>query len=121
MDTPFKDFPFKAVLSLKPLIDYLKGLGSEGRNVRPHIKKEIDELLGQAPELEGPIEDLSHFGTARGGRREADGICVSACLLGDGDPGSHRPDLDAAFLRIPRVQGSIRSKGGGFQGALQPR
>jgi hypothetical protein len=59
MDTPFKDFPFKTVLSLKPLIDYLKGLGSEGLNVRPHIKKEIDELLDQAPELEGPIEDLS--------------------------------------------------------------
>lgn len=59
MDNPFKDFPFKAVLSLKPLIDYLKGLGSGGGNVRPHIKKEIDELLDQAPELESPIEDLS--------------------------------------------------------------
>jgi hypothetical protein len=59
MATPFKDFPFKDVLSFKPLIDYLRGLGSDGRNARPHIKKEIDELLEQAPELEGPIEDLS--------------------------------------------------------------
>jgi len=59
MDTPFKDFPFKTVLSLKPLIEYLKTLGSEGRNVRLHIKKQIDELLAQAPELERPIEDLS--------------------------------------------------------------
>ena len=48
MDTPFKDFPFKDVLSFKPLIDYLRGLGSDGRNMRPRIKKEIDELLEQA-------------------------------------------------------------------------
>ena len=46
MDTPFKDFPFKTVLSLKPLIDYLKGLSSEGRNVRPHIRKEIGRGVG---------------------------------------------------------------------------
>jgi hypothetical protein len=59
MDTPFKDFPFKTVLSLKPLIDYLKRLSSEGRNPKPHIEEEINELLYQAPELEVPIEDLT--------------------------------------------------------------
>ncbi len=58
METPFKDFPFKSVLSLKPLIDYLRGLDLEARGVRPPIGKEIDEWVGQAPELEGPIEDL---------------------------------------------------------------
>jgi hypothetical protein len=46
MDTPFKDFSFKIVLSLKPLIDYLKGLDLEGRNVRLHIKKEIGRGVG---------------------------------------------------------------------------
>ena len=59
MEQILKDFPFRAVLSLKPLLDHLtKNLSDPGATIRC-LGGELQEILKQAPELYEPIEDLT--------------------------------------------------------------
>lgn len=53
------EFPFKCVLSLSPLVDLWDQAMSEGQPLKAALAKKIHEELKKAPELLGPIEDLS--------------------------------------------------------------
>ena len=59
MHTKPQDFPFGSVLSLEPLIQFWKKLLAEGSSAKASFAKTIQEELEKAPELSGPIEDLS--------------------------------------------------------------
>ena len=52
-------FPFKTVLSLKPLIDFWAQHTSEEHGIKSFLGRKIREELDKAPELLEPIEDLS--------------------------------------------------------------
>ena len=54
-----KDFPFRCILSLRPLIDYLDKTTAASSAVRPWQIEDLQEKLKQAPELLEPIEDLA--------------------------------------------------------------
>lgn len=56
MDTCLTAHPFTVRLSFKPLIDYAQGVMS---NSNTFLGNDFHELLAQAPELNGFIEDLS--------------------------------------------------------------
>jgi len=57
MEQVLKDYPFRSVLSLKTLIDYLNQSMEDSSGTKPCLKKDFQEMLRQAPELYGPIED----------------------------------------------------------------
>jgi hypothetical protein len=54
-----EEFPFKCVLSLKPLVAFWDKILSEGDPTRGAVIRTIREELKNAPELLEPIEDLS--------------------------------------------------------------
>ncbi len=59
MKRPNREFPFKCVLSLVPLINFWNRASSKGQNVTAALCNTIHERLKKAPELLEPIEDLS--------------------------------------------------------------
>ncbi|MBW2147744.1 MAG: GAF domain-containing protein [Deltaproteobacteria bacterium] len=59
MDESMGNFPFRCVLSFKPLIDYLNKTTKAFGETRSFIGEELQEIIRQAPELYGPIEDIS--------------------------------------------------------------
>ena len=59
MELDVKDYPFRSVLSFKPLIDYLNAHMSRSRGPAVCLKEDFQEMVRQVPELMGPIEDLS--------------------------------------------------------------
>ena len=52
-----KDYPFRSVLSLKPLIDYLEKTLKTSSMVKPCMSGDFRDMLSHAPELTRPIED----------------------------------------------------------------
>ena len=50
------DYPFRCLLNLKPLINYLKEITAESETYACHVN-DLDELLKNTPELNEPIED----------------------------------------------------------------
>ncbi|MBW1996525.1 MAG: GAF domain-containing protein [Deltaproteobacteria bacterium] len=59
MEQPLKDYPFRSVLSLEPLIDQLNRSAESSLEPRLYQLQNIQEMLRQAPELLSPVEDLS--------------------------------------------------------------
>lgn len=59
MDQIMVKYPFKTVLSFKPFFDYLKKRGDIVHNAMPCAGLSVNEMIQQAPELNGPIEDLT--------------------------------------------------------------
>ncbi|MCP4664866.1 MAG: hypothetical protein GY849_00750, partial [Deltaproteobacteria bacterium] len=59
MEQTHKDFPFRSVLSLKPLFDYLNQTPAAPGKAHHCLGKDLQEMLKQAPELFEPIEDLT--------------------------------------------------------------
>lgn len=59
MENFLKNYPFRCVLSLKPLIDYINNITDNSTGSMPCHITELQEKLEQAPELLQPIEDLS--------------------------------------------------------------
>ena len=58
MDEILNTFPFRCVLSLKPLVDYLdKSLTLETSCTRRCLKDDLMDMVRQAPDLLDPIED----------------------------------------------------------------
>jgi hypothetical protein len=54
-----EEYPIKCVLSLMPLIDYLKKAGPSFGSTRMRQFEELKTWIGSEPELMAPIEDLS--------------------------------------------------------------
>ncbi len=54
----YRDFPFRVVLSLGPLIEHLREAANSERSPMFRLRRDIDDILSEAPELEGPIEDM---------------------------------------------------------------
>jgi hypothetical protein len=59
MEEILKKYPFRCVLSLKPLIDYLNKTTAVFSAAKPRQVQDIQKMLEQAPELFEPIEDLT--------------------------------------------------------------
>ncbi len=59
MKQPVNDYPFRAVLSFEALIERLNQMNSDSRAARLCQMDNLRQMLSQAPELHGPIEDLS--------------------------------------------------------------
>lgn len=59
MDALQKKYPFQCSLSLRPLIDYLDKNKEKFSNAMPCSADTHKEILEKAPELYGPIEDLT--------------------------------------------------------------
>ena len=59
MEQPLKDYPFHAVLSFEPLIQRLNQINDDSRAARLCQMENLLQMLSQAPELNGPIADLS--------------------------------------------------------------
>ena len=59
MDEIVKEYPFRFVLSLKPLIDFWTQAGESANGTRAKIFKLIEEEIDKAPDLQEPIEDLA--------------------------------------------------------------
>jgi hypothetical protein len=57
MEQLLKDYPFRSVLSLEPLIEYLDQNMRDSEAAKICQVGYVEEMLGQAPELRGPIED----------------------------------------------------------------
>jgi len=57
MEAFFKEYPFRCVLSLKPLIDYLSTSSTETSCVNRCMTDDVLEMLKTVPELSAPIED----------------------------------------------------------------
>ena len=51
-------FPFKTVLSLKPIIDYWKGVAAGDRPIHSEFARTLLQQVESVPELKEPIEDL---------------------------------------------------------------
>lgn len=58
MEAFFKEYPFRCVLSLKPLIDYLNTSTTEPGCVKSCMNEDLLGMLKTVPELSGPIEDM---------------------------------------------------------------
>ena len=58
MEPFFKEYPFRCVLSLKPLIDYINNASTDLCCLQQCSSSDLLEMLKGAPELYGPIEDL---------------------------------------------------------------
>ncbi|MBI4773223.1 MAG: hypothetical protein HY788_03405 [Deltaproteobacteria bacterium] len=59
MEAPPVDFPFRSALSLKPMADYLGRKSGSGGMTDPSVLSDLRIRLENAPELLGPIEDLT--------------------------------------------------------------
>jgi hypothetical protein len=57
----YGEYPLRAKLSLRPLIDHLKALASSKVGPKACRQEEIDALVGEAPSLLEPIEDLNQL------------------------------------------------------------
>ena len=58
MEPFFNEYPFRCVLSLKPLIDYINSASADPHCLQQCSSSDLLEMLKGAPELSGPIEDL---------------------------------------------------------------
>ncbi len=54
-----EEYPFRGVLSFKPLVDYLAQLPGKTEIKHPCMDKDLMETLKSTPELYEPIQDLS--------------------------------------------------------------
>ncbi len=59
MDQVKKDYPFRSVFSLKPLMDYLQSQTTDSCKIGTCKRDSLEEILKNVPELGGPIKDLS--------------------------------------------------------------
>ena len=59
MKQPSRDYPFRSVLSFEPLIQRLNQLKDDTSSGRLCQMDNLRQMLSQAPELGGPIEDRS--------------------------------------------------------------
>ncbi len=59
MEAFFREYPFRCVLSLKPLIDYLNTSSTEPGCVKSCMNEDLIGMLKTVPELSGPIEDMN--------------------------------------------------------------
>ncbi len=59
MEPPITEYPFRSVLSLEPLIDYLNRSAQDCQEARLCQMQNLQEMLRHAPELRAPIEDLT--------------------------------------------------------------
>ena len=57
MEAFLKEYPFRSVLSLKPLIDYLNTSSTEPGCVNRCMTNDVLEMLKTAPELSEPIDN----------------------------------------------------------------
>ena len=58
MEAFFQEYPFRCVLSLKPLIDYLNTSSTEPGCVKRCMSDDVLEMIKTAPELSAPIENV---------------------------------------------------------------
>jgi GAF domain-containing protein len=66
MESKIREFPFKCVLSLSPLVTFWNRVMSDGDPVKAAIARKIHGELKKTPELLDPIEDLSIIEKHRG-------------------------------------------------------
>ncbi len=59
MDQVKKDYAFRSVFSLKPLMDYLQSQATDSCTVGTCKRDGLEGILERVPELGGPIKDLS--------------------------------------------------------------
>jgi hypothetical protein len=59
MEQPIRDYPFRSLLSLEPLIDYLNQSMEGSQEAKLCQMQNVRQMLNLAPELNGPIEDLT--------------------------------------------------------------
>ena len=58
MESFFEEYPFRCVLSLKPLIDYINNASTDPHCLQQCSSTDLLEMLRGTPELSKPIEDL---------------------------------------------------------------
>ncbi|MFC1895281.1 GAF domain-containing protein [Thermodesulfobacteriota bacterium] len=118
MEEILKDYPFRCVLSLKPLIEYLDQTALVSWASTPGQTGDLREMLKQAPELNEPIEDLTVLETHRDLVRRLMSLVFPAASWETEAFGALVPFSITPFFVSPLYERLFLREDGTFQGRL---
>ncbi|UCB48606.1 MAG: GAF domain-containing protein [Deltaproteobacteria bacterium] len=118
MEQPIEDYPFRSVLSLEPLIDYLNRVVQDSQEVMLCQMQNLQERLRAAPELNGPVEDLNVLERHRDLVRTLMGFVFPPLYWDTEAFGAIIPFSMKPFFVSPRFQQLFLDRDGSFHGRL---
>ncbi|MFH1241165.1 MAG: hypothetical protein V1689_02275 [Pseudomonadota bacterium] len=118
MDKTLKGYPFRCMLSLRPLIAYLDKIASATGDVKPCQIEGLQEKVKGAPELERPIEDLTIFEPQRDLIHRLMGLVFSPAMWETEAIGAFIPFSMKPFLVSPQFETLFLSDDGSYKGRL---
>jgi hypothetical protein len=116
MEQILRDFPFRAVLSLKPLLDHLTKTLADPSTTVPCPVGDLQEILKRAPELYDPIEDLTLLERHRDLIKRLMGTVFSPVLWDTDILGAVVPFSIKPFLVSPNFERLFLDEDGFFVG-----
>ncbi len=112
-----KEYPFRCMLSLKPLIEYLGKIASISNRVPCQIDG-LQEMLKSAPELYSPIEDMTLLKRHRDLIERLMGLVFSPALWETETIGAVIPFSMKPFFVSPQFERLLIEEDGSFKGRL---
>ena len=118
MEQPIRNYPFRSVLSLEPLIDYLNRSVQDSQEARLCQMQNLQEMLRKAPELQKPIEDPTTLERHRDLVRTLMGFVFPPLYWDTEAFGAIIPFTMKPFFVSPRFQNLFLDQDGFFHGRL---
>ena len=118
MEQPTMDYPFRSLLSLEPLINYLNRSVPDSQEARLCQMQNLQEMLREAPELYGPVEDLKVLERHRDLVRTLMGFVFPPLYWDTEAFGAIIPFIMKPFFVSPRFQQLFLDQDGSFHGRL---
>jgi hypothetical protein len=118
MEQILREYPFRTVLSLKPLVDYLKKTLREPSEMKPCSLEDVERMLEKAPELYGPIENPALLDRHRETFQRLMGFVFPPAEWDGGAVGAVIPFSIEPFFVSPRFRELFISGEGELRGRL---